>query len=236
MLSRYDIRGGSAGDVGPERLATAEEGRPAQVKGEFGRNRAAATPILGQIDSKRASVTSRPPRQADAPAVLDQAMAQIDPLRARNHLHEIVARSAPEILDVSPKRRASRFTWVSTTIPAAIPNAVPRTTFAVFRPTPASAVRASRSRGMIPPWSDRPFGWPSPAGSETSRGRTRSNGSGLRDRPGSAARQAGGIGKPAEQLGRHHVHTGIRALRRQDRRDQELIGIRMHESAHVASG
>ena len=51
--------------------------------------------------------------------------------------------------DVSPNLRASRLTWVSTTIPDAIPNAVPSTTFAVLRPTPESAVRASRSRGIL---------------------------------------------------------------------------------------
>ena len=42
-------------------------------------------------------------------------------------------------------------TWVSTTMPTAVLNALPRTTLAVLRPTPGSAVSSSIVRGTSPP-------------------------------------------------------------------------------------
>jgi hypothetical protein len=53
---------------------------------------------------------------------------------------------------VSPRRRATRVMWVSTTIPEAIPQPAPSTTLAVFRPTPGSAVSAAMVHGTSPPW------------------------------------------------------------------------------------
>ena len=52
---------------------------------------------------------------------------------------------------VRPNRPDNLVTWVSTTIPEAIPYAVPSTTFAVFLPTPASAVISSIVFGTWPP-------------------------------------------------------------------------------------
>ena len=44
---------------------------------------------LGADLCQRADFTARPPRQADAAAVMDQPMAQVDPLPARDGLHQI---------------------------------------------------------------------------------------------------------------------------------------------------
>ena len=52
---------------------------------------------------------------------------------------------------VHAQRRARRPTWVSTVIPGT-PKAFPRTTFAVFLPTPGSLTSSSRVRGTSPPW------------------------------------------------------------------------------------
>jgi len=50
---------------------------------------------------------------------------------------------------VNPRRVVTRLTWVSTVIPGML-KAWPRTTFAVFRPTPARLVRSSRVLGTRP--------------------------------------------------------------------------------------
>lgn len=52
---------------------------------------------------------------------------------------------------VMPSRAVRRVTWVSTGKPGRS-SATLRTTFAVFRPTPASAVRSSIDPGTSPPW------------------------------------------------------------------------------------
>lgn len=49
---------------------------------------------------------------------------------------------------VNPRRRVRRFTWVSTVMPGVL-NAWPRTTLAVFRPTPGSFIRSSRVSGTL---------------------------------------------------------------------------------------
>src|SRR5262245_33512296 len=54
---------------------------------------------------------------------------------------------------VQPSRRAIRPTCVSTTKPSSFPNAFPRMTLAVLRPTPGSARRASIVSGTLPPCS-----------------------------------------------------------------------------------
>src|ERR1017187_4391272 len=51
---------------------------------------------------------------------------------------------------VRPRRVESRVTCVSTTTPTLMSNALPRTTFAVLRPTPASACSSSIVRGTSP--------------------------------------------------------------------------------------
>src|SRR5712664_3843421 len=58
--------------------------------------------------------------------------------------------SGSSFLDRS-SRRESRWTWVSTTTPDAMPYAVPRTTFAVFRATPGKVRISSIVRGTTPP-------------------------------------------------------------------------------------
>ena len=50
---------------------------------------------------------------------------------------------------VSPSRRLTRATWVSTTIPEAMPKAVPRMTLAVLRPTPGSSTSCSSLVGHL---------------------------------------------------------------------------------------
>ena len=50
---------------------------------------------------------------------------------------------------VQPNRRESRPKWVSTVIPG-ISNACPRTTFAVFLPTPGSVINFSNVFGTSP--------------------------------------------------------------------------------------
>ena len=51
---------------------------------------------------------------------------------------------------VQPNRRASRPKWVSTVMPGR-PKALPRTTFAVLRPTPGRSTRSLRRGGTSPP-------------------------------------------------------------------------------------
>ena len=53
---------------------------------------------------------------------------------------------------VNPRRCARRATCVSTTTPQFTLNALPRTTLAVFRPTPPSSISASIVDGTSPPW------------------------------------------------------------------------------------
>ena len=53
----------------------------------------------------------------------------------------------------SPSRFVTRSTWVSTAMPSLRPKAWPRTTLAVFRPTPGSLRMVSTLRGISPPWS-----------------------------------------------------------------------------------
>ncbi len=53
-------------------------------------------------------------------------------------------------LRVRPSRRATRAMCVSTTIPAAMPCPAPRTTLAVFLPTPGRRTRSSMVRGTWP--------------------------------------------------------------------------------------
>ncbi len=48
---------------------------------------------------------------------------------------------------------------------------------------------------------------------------------------GTAAARSGGVGIPAEQLRRHHVDPRVGALGREDRGDEELIGVRMDQGA-----
>ena len=50
-----------------------------------------------------------------------------------------------------PMRFDTRRTWRSTGRPGT-PRAWPRTTFAVFRPTPGSSTSASIAAGTLPPW------------------------------------------------------------------------------------
>src|SRR5450759_4577990 len=52
---------------------------------------------------------------------------------------------------VQPRRRARRPTWVSTTTPSGAFQTFPRTTFAVFRPTPGSAWSSTIVCGTSPP-------------------------------------------------------------------------------------
>src|SRR6185369_16854419 len=51
-----------------------------------------------------------------------------------------------------PSRSDNRATCVSTTTPTLMPNAFPKTTLAVFLPTPPSSVSCSMVRGTSPPW------------------------------------------------------------------------------------
>src|SRR5438094_8221368 len=53
---------------------------------------------------------------------------------------------------VRPSSVERRWTWVSTTTPSFLPNHVPSTTFAVFRPTPGSWTSCSIVSGTAPPW------------------------------------------------------------------------------------
>ena len=104
------------------------------------------------------------------------------PTRQRGtDLHQVLLDLLRRRPRASPSLRASRLTCVSTTTPDAIPNAVPRTTLAVFRPTPGSAVSASRSRECSRHGPPQPCG-PSPASFATWPGKTRSNESALRAR------------------------------------------------------
>ena len=48
---------------------------------------------------------------------------------------------------------------------------------------------------------------------------------------GSAAARSAGVGYLREQRGRHHVHPLVGALRRQDRRDEQLVRVRVIERA-----
>src|SRR2546430_16227055 len=54
------------------------------------------------------------------------------------------------VLLVRPRRRVSRFTWVSTAKPGTL-KATPSTTLAVLRPTPGSVTRSSIRPGTSPP-------------------------------------------------------------------------------------
>ena len=76
-------------------------------------------------------------------------MAQIDPLARGTTCIRSCSICSGVLRDDKPSRRASRLTCVSTTTPEASPNAVPRTTLAVLRPTPGNAVSESRSRGIV---------------------------------------------------------------------------------------
>src|SRR5687767_11717740 len=55
------------------------------------------------------------------------------------------------LFSVNPRRCDRRDTCVSTTTPVGMPNAVPSTTLAVFRPTPGNSTSSSRFRGTSPP-------------------------------------------------------------------------------------
>ena len=96
------------------------------------------------------AVTSRPAGHADADARAGSSDGSGQPIAAAARPASGHARSAREsVFDVNPSRFDSRLTCVSTTIPLAIPNAVPSTTFAVLRPTPARAVNASSVAGDL---------------------------------------------------------------------------------------
>ncbi len=90
-------------------------------------------------------------RDANLPAMVDHAVGEIDPFALAARSASGPARSSPgPCASVSPSRRLSRVTCVSTTTPVASPKAVPSTTFAVLRPTPGSATSCSMSRGTSP--------------------------------------------------------------------------------------
>ena len=91
-------------------------------------------------------------RGATAAAMPDKPVAEQRPVRSAAPASSIPARSFPAPVSfVSPRRRESRVTCVSTTTPALMPKALPKTTFAVLRPTPASACSSSIVRGTSPP-------------------------------------------------------------------------------------
>jgi hypothetical protein len=73
-----------------------------------------------------------------------QRSCGIRPFRSRSTFSGSVWRD-------QPRRRARRPTCVSTTTPSGAPKAFPRTTFAVFRPTPGSALSSAIVRGTSPP-------------------------------------------------------------------------------------
>ena len=135
------------------------------------------------------------------------------------------ARSSPDrSRSVRPSRCASRVTWVSTTTPSFLPIALPSTTFAVLRATPGSATSSSIVAGSRRRAARRPRA-PSRSGSSPSCGRSRSSGPSSRARPGSACASAPASGYFANSVGRDRVDQLVGRLRRQDRRDEQLVRV-----------
>ena len=215
--SDYHTDCGAGGDITAtaDRLEGPDDSRP---NGGFERD----TPTLGQIDATSSVATWAAPGRPAGRGGSSDGSSQ--PIATAERFASGHARSArASFFEVSPNLLASRLTWVSTTIPVAMPNAVPRTTFAVLRPTPP--VRSVHpGRGGSRHRDGRRPDWPSPAGCEPWPKKAGRTDQGF-ELTGAGAREAGGIGKPAEQFGGDHVDPSIRALGGEDGRHQKLVGI-----------
>src|SRR6476469_1742400 len=122
------------------------------------------------------------------------------------------------VSSVQPNRRTSRPKCVSTVIPGT-PNALPSTTFAVLRPTPGSVTRSARRPGTSP--SNRSTSAPPSLISASDLFRKKPVDCGV----------GSGVGVPREDVRGHHVHPLVGRLGREDRRDQQLEGVREVELA-----
>ena len=81
-------------------------------------------------------------RLADAPAVQNQRVRRLRPFARRQRAAQLLSTSTGSSDVAMPMRFDTRSTWRSTGSPGT-PSAWPRTTFAVFRPTPGSSTSAS---------------------------------------------------------------------------------------------
>ena len=135
---------------------------------------------------------------------------------------------------VQPSRRASRPKWVSTVMPGT-PKALPSTTFAVLRPTPGSVTRSRSRLGTSPP---KPLAERLPEAQDASRlGAEEAGRLDHRLQLGAVGGRVGRGGAVArEERRRHEVHPHIRALRRQDRRHQQLAAGRRSRARSARPG
>ncbi len=106
-----------------------------------------STPIFGQMSFKRADFALGIAGDANPSPMVNHSVAEGNPLPAGAD-SSIKSRSTftGSVCLVSPRRMLSRPTCVSTTTPDGMPKAVPRTTLAVLRPTPAKLDQ--RLRGL----------------------------------------------------------------------------------------
>ena len=179
---------------------------------------------------ERALVAARLARVAHPAAVLDEPQRESRPTPRAAPSRRDRARSSPGSVSVVSFRRCdSRVTCVSTGRPGSS-NHTDRTTLPVLRPTPGSVTRSSSSVGISPSKRARtacampmrffaferkkPVDWID-----------------LSTSSGSATARSAGVGIPGEQRGRHHVHALVGALRRQDRRDEQLVRVRVVQRA-----
>jgi len=84
-------------------------------------------------------------RLADSASVPDQLVGEQYPFFLRDDLDQVLLDLLGSMFFDKSRRPLSRCTCVSTTTPDGMPNAVPSTTFAVFRATPGRV----RSSGIV---------------------------------------------------------------------------------------
>lgn len=87
--------------------------------------------------------------QIDRPSSINKWLYLIQSSGGSTFMRSLSACTA-SMCFVRPRRREIRPTWVSTTTPSACPNPLPRTTLAVFRPTPGNATNSDSCRGTLP--------------------------------------------------------------------------------------
>ena len=192
--------------------------------------RADETPTLGQIDdSEQSSQRGRRATHTRRPWWIKRWLKSTHWERGTISINSRSICSGA-VFDANPNRFASRRTWVSTTIPVAIPNAVPSTTFAVLRPTPAERGQLIQCAGHLAMMiAHHLIGHRQQAASLGAKKTCRTN---QRFKvAGEAARQTRGIRKTAEQFRGDHVDPGVRALRGKDGRHQKLVGVHVSQGA-----
>ena len=182
---------------------------------------AAATPTFGQMSASvqrshcgRRAVQMRRPCWMSAWLIQVQRSFGMIRLRSRSAFTASVWR-------VQPRRRARRPTCVSTTTPSGVPQTFPRTTFAVLRPTPGRARRASIVRGTSPPCF-RHEGLRHAAEGLRLRVEEARRPDDLLERSGRRRREGRDVREAPEELRRHLVDARVGALRRENGRNEEL--------------